>query len=57
MYLSIFGIMLCACRSSDEWGVTRSAGQNTMQHGQEIDQWLALDLVVPCMASRDVFGL
>ena len=57
MYLSVFGIMPCDFRSSDEWGAARSAGQYTVQHGQETDQWLALVLVVPCMASRDVFGL
>ena len=53
MYLSIFGIVLCASPSS--CGGPR--GRYTVEHGQEIDQWVALVLVVPSEASRDVFGL
>ena len=30
VYLSTFGIMLCACCSSAEWGAARSAGQYTV---------------------------
>ena len=53
MYLSIFGIVLCVSPSSCRGPQSRY----TVEHGQEIDQWMALVLVMPSEASRDVFGL